>query len=329
MHGLLLDTRLHIFVVAPPGFSKTFWLSQFLEKDVGILDKTPIFTGFEGFMTEAGWVGTIMFQNGLPVVLKGAADVYSTGIVGCEEFSAVVEAMKTQHSRHLDAALLTSLDSGRVLKRLRGGKIDYVTCVTLWSGTQITRFDLTSGMGRRLLFLVFFPSEEDKRRLRIARRKGHGIRYNPVRLSKIRNAIRTKWERAMNNVRTLNFDSSIWKVLDRYNILHFEEPLYERMFLGYTIMKHPVSSNIVVYPEKECVRLVEQEIQWRRMMQRGSMLSHIVSILRRKGGKMPIAALKDELLDFGIDWDTSTDIIERLRRTKVVYIREGFVHLWK
>jgi len=64
-------------------------------------------------------------------------------------------------------------------------------------------------------------------------------------------------------------------------------------------------------------------------MQRGSMLSHIVSILRRKGGKMPIAALKDELLDCGIDWDTSTDIIERLRRTKVVYIREGFVYLWK
>jgi len=326
--GLLLDMRLHLFMVAPPGFSKTFWLDHFLSPNVGILYETPIFTGFEGFMTEAGWVGSIEIVNHTPVIRYGAAKTYENGIVGCEEFSAVVEAMKTQHSKHLDAALLLSLDSGRVLKRLRGGKIDYETRATLWSATQATRFDLTSGMGRRLFFMTFFPNESDKIKLKLARRRAHGVRYNPAKLKKVREMITNKFKQA-EAIESLKFSDSVWKCFDDFDMLHFEEPLYERLLVGYTLMKYPVRKNMTIYVDRTARSLVRQEVEWRTQIKRGTLMSQVVSMLKDAKGALALTSLKDKLLDFGLDWTASTQLIDRLLRSKVIYIRQGVVYLWR
>ena len=63
--GRTVNTRIHIAFVAPPGFSKTYYLEQFLESKNSILGVKPIKTVFQQRMTEASAFGTITRdQNG-------------------------------------------------------------------------------------------------------------------------------------------------------------------------------------------------------------------------------------------------------------------------
>lgn len=89
-------------MLAPPGFSKTFWLEQFLRGIQAILKGSSIDIGFEGAMTEAGFVGTTKFVDGERRIIRGCAKVFCDAIVGIEEFSALTEMMKAQYSKQLD-----------------------------------------------------------------------------------------------------------------------------------------------------------------------------------------------------------------------------------
>jgi len=126
-----VDLRQHIMFVAPPGFSKTFWMEQFVRGTWSILHETGIQHGFEGSTTEAGFVGSATLVDGEPVITAGLAKIYEWGICAFEEFSALTAMMRSHHSRQLDAALLLALDKGYVVKRLRAGRIGYKTNVSV------------------------------------------------------------------------------------------------------------------------------------------------------------------------------------------------------
>jgi len=149
--GLPYDTRMHIFLVTYPGFGKTFWLFQFLLPDTGLIAGTRVPVTFEGYVTEAGWVGQFSGaadeENPESNKRYGVAYQYATGIAGAEEFSGINAALSQSHSKQLDSALLTSLDSGYVSKSLGPGSIKYKTSITLWCVDPDT---IVYGLGRDL-----------------------------------------------------------------------------------------------------------------------------------------------------------------------------------
>jgi len=154
--GLMKDKRLHVMFVAPPGFSKSFWIKQFLKGDTCLYANTSLKKGFQGLMTEAGWVGTIKFITNAEgetesKEFRGAAWRYRDGIIGIEEFSVLSDYFEGR-SGALDNAILTSLDDGSCYKSLAAGEMKYETNVSVFGGTQPTRFNLSSGLGRRFLF---------------------------------------------------------------------------------------------------------------------------------------------------------------------------------
>jgi len=327
--GRVMDTRLHIMFVSPPGFSKTFWLEQFLRGVQAILTDTVVDTGFEGAMTEAGFVGTFRSTNGQIVFVPGLAETKKNAIVGIEEFAVLTALMQqAQYGSLLDTALLSALDSGYCYKRLATGKISYKTNLTLWTGTQPARFDLSSGLGRRFLFLQFIPKKADFWLLKRARREAKGMRYNPVRLQKIREMIKKKVEE-ISKIESVKFNPRLYQLFDNYNVVHYEEPLYEKMFLGYCLMKRNPSSHFTITFDEVSLRLFKQEVYWRNQIRRGSEYAEVMLIISDAGGKIKLKDLREQLLMMGLDWSRSSELVQEMLRLKLLKSDGVFIYVKK
>jgi len=324
--GRLFDLRTHPFMIAPPGFSKSFWLDHFLDEDCGLIAGLPALkTGFEGYMTEAGWVGQVKWSEGEAKEKLGAAWEYRNGIIGMEEFAAIVESMKSSHSKQLDASMLTSLDRGRVRKRVGPGAIPYDTRVTMWASTQTMRLDLASGMGRRLLFMVFFPTEADKKRLREIYLKGHNIRFNPFKVRKIKAEMERKMEQ-IEKVEVIKFDEGVKEYFRLKKVIHYEIPLYERLLIGYLIMSRDVNPELEVKFDKEGLKLVNAELFWRMQIKRGGRIAQVLMILKEFKNKMHINDLRTSLVDLAYDWKQSSELISSMVKSRIIKVdKEGMV----
>jgi len=327
--GRIPDTRLPILFVAPPGFSKTYWLEQFCRGQQAILANSAIDVDFEGSMTEAGLVGTIKFEDGEPIVVPGIAKQHQYAIIAIEEFSAITEMMQQQYSRQLDTALLGLMDSGWVYKRLAAGDVKYQTYVTIWAGTQPARFDLTSGLGRRFLFLEFIPTKFDFQLLKLARRRSKNVRYNLQRTERIRVGL-GKLTRKIKRLRKVEFDPQVYSFFDSLKVIHYEEALLERILIGYNLMRDRFAETMKVRLDDISKQLVIRALKFRDSIRRGSEFSEVVMVLREHGGSMPLYALKDRLLFFGKDWSQSSQLINELIRMKAIKVRpNGIVELSK
>jgi len=324
--GLPYDFRSHIFFVSPSGFSKSFFQHQFLLPTVGLLEHTLIDHKYLGYVTEAGWVGTVRFVNGNQIVVPGICLEHRYAVLGCEEFSALSNAMKAQYSQQLDTSLLTSLDRGLVQKRLGAGEISEQTHVTLWAGTQPARFDLTSGLGRRFLFLLFIPTREDVEMMKEARRKALGLAYEEERVKIIREGFNEKQKEA-ERIEEVLFSPDVYDYLDKFRIAHYEEPLYERFLAGYTFMRKDIERVLTVELDDVSKRMIELESEWRYAAQKGAQSAQIEAIVRDYGGKLQINQLREAMLTFGYDFVTSSNLIYDLIRIRVLRYNDGYVEV--
>lgn len=327
-HKIPADFRAHVFMVAPPGFMKSYILFQLLDPNFGILadcqepgfgtevEKFGVGIGFEGAMTEAAWTGTIVSgSEGTAETTYGAAYEHRNNIVGIEEFSVIADVLKQAHSSTLGNQLLTSLDKGFLKKRLGRGKVFYQTQVSLWTGSQPARFDLSAGLPRRFYFIEFIPTKEEKAIIRTMRRMGQNV--DPDTHEKI--AIRDSFIalcKKLRKVKHIAFDQSIHTFFDEFKMLHFEEPLYERISLGYTIMHDDFDETIQVKLTPELKTLILQGMQWRRSIKLDSEINQIITLLKDDGGKMTVPDCLLALADFGVDYIRGVDIIDRAVRSR-------------
>jgi hypothetical protein len=316
--GRVANFRMHVFFVAPPGFMKTLVLMKMLDGPYSVFGTTDVKTGFEGAMTEAGYVGTIKGVEGEPVVIYGAAYEHQESILGIDEFAQLTNSMKMEHSINLDTAMLTSLDTGYLNKRLAMGKIRYVTQLTLWTGSQPSRFDLSSGLGRRLMFLFFIPTTEEEAKIRAARRAGKNVRAPADLLNNIRHDV-TDIMTKLKHVTKIKYSREFYMVLDKLGIPHYEEDLYERLALGYTIATHNFGTEIEVKMDERLKFLINTSNEWRNEIKRGSEFSQAVSVIKEMTN-CPLSDVKKRLSNMGWTWQKSTDIINIMARQGIVSI---------
>jgi len=307
------NTRMHVFMVAPPGFCKTLFLQKFLMGHTSVLGNTTIDVGFEGSMTEAGFTGTVRISDGEPVIVKGAAFDHREAILGIDEFSALANAMKMEHSINLDSAMLTALDSGYLIKRLALGKIQYITSLTLWSGSQPARFDLTSGLGRRFLFIYFIPTQAEADDIKQARREGKNILPDLGMLHTIKKSVKQIQE-DVQELQKIKFDNSIYKTLDRLKIPHFEEALYERLALGYTVaVQNGCDKTLEVTMTPQLQLLFKQAHDWRLEIKKGAETGQVMQVLKEMNMCL-LSDVKRRLTDFGLEYGKSGMLIDLLRK---------------
>ena len=258
--GSIPNTRLHILFVTLPGFGKSFFLRQFLEhENYSILKGSHIPCSFEGNMSEAGFTGTIRLVEGQkdPVVTEGLCKKESSSIIGIEEFSAITNAFQQNFNVGLDTSLLLALDSGNVVKRLAGGKIGYHTNVTLWAGVQPARYDLTSGFSRRFIFMTFYPTIKDIDRYRKARRDMKGVTVNKINLKSIHLAIGNRFKDIHHNLKKIYFHQNFYTELNKMDVMHYDDELFERLAIGYWLMKvDKIQDQLQIVMDAELRRLI-------------------------------------------------------------------------
>ena len=320
MQGKLAQARLHLYMVAPPGFTKTAMLQRFLVGPNSIvgctadLGENSIECGFEGSQTEAGFVGTFKaVQGGGHEVVYGAAHEHRNGIMGIDEFSALANMMKVEHSMNLDNAMLLALDSGWCIKRLAPGKIEYMTNVTLQTGSQPGRFNLASGLGRRLNFLKFIPTFEEMQVIKETMRKGKNARPNYSILSQIKSDVE-KIQMDLQNVEKITVDKSFYQLMDDLRVPHMEEILYERMAIGfYLAYYNGCDKTLEVHINSELKRDIKRAVEWRRDIKKGAETDQIFQVCKELDG-CAISEVKQRLTDFGIEYKKSQYLIEELHK---------------
>lgn len=322
------DTRLHVLFIAPPGFSKSFWLSQFLRGKYALLTNSGIDISMEATLTGAGFVGTVKFAGqGEAVREPGLAESHSTGIIGVEEFAAITAMFKKQHSSELDTALLQALDSGYVYKRLAAGPIKYRTFLTLHTGCQPARVDLTSGLGRRFIFVEYIPTRADFRMMKDARRSSVGKRADEARLERIRKGIRELGEN-LNNIKDIKIDEAFYDFMDDHNVIHYEEVLYERLLLGLSVMRGKYD-NSCLYAEMDDIskNILTEEISHRQSIKTGSEYSQVLTILQDYGGSASVTDVNEMLLNYGCDYTQAIELTTKMSRVGMIEKRGNKLYL--
>jgi len=315
--GLPANLRQHILYVAPPGFGKSYYVKQFLEhEDYSILKGVTSFPAFfEGSMTEAGLIGSIdpATPGQPPRKMYGlAGGEGSNAIVGMEEFAAITNSMVQEYNAGLDTALLTMLDSGIVNKRLRNGDLKYTSNMTWWAGTQPARFDLSSGLARRFIFVTKYPKWDDFKLMSQRRRAAKGITKSAQSSKILHDILDQRFALIRQNVTGIKFKDEFYELMDKKKIIHYEEALYERLAIGYWAMKEvSLNGDIEVRLDPELERIIEIEHDNRKQIKKGavsSMVWNIVKDLQSIGKK----ELMDKLLDLSMDYDESRSILNNL-----------------
>lgn len=303
-------------------------LYQFLDPDTGLISgSSKLGVALEGGMTAAAFVGTVKVgPDGEATVETGMARINERKIVGIEEFAEITNMMKQAYNVQLADALLTALDKGWVRKRLaRSGEegIMYPTNITLWTGSQPARLELSSGLGRRFFMLEFIPSRKERETISKYRRLGRGVVTSPGRIFDIKLQLDSIIER-VHNIQHIKFSKEFDKFLSNIGMIHYEEELFERLALGYTVMSGKFDDTLEVLPEPELCTIIEQGVRWRRSIKMDSEANQVVYILQDNGNEMTISEMVLELANFGVDGRSSYQLIMNTQRTGRIQV-EGDV----
>jgi len=100
--------------------------------------------------------------------------------------------------------------------------------------------------------------------------------------------------------------------------ISYEEQLYNRMLIGYHIMRNKFDHEIHLTLDDTVLRLMRKEAYYRDSISRGTEYAEVLLILREHNGCMSLFELKDELMAFGKDWNQSARLIDDLCRIRAI-----------
>lgn len=280
------NMRLHILFVAPAGFMKSFYMGTMGGERFSIFRNCGIPIGFEQSMTEAAFVGTIRDIDGVGHPTLGAAADYKDGMLLIDEFSALTNAMKVQYNSQMDAQLLAALDHGHVVKRLGTGRIEYTTNLTLWAGVQPAKYDLSSGLGRRMCFLLFLPTKLDNVALMRTMHKTRNIRPDVREMDNLWGLIKNSVSN-MECIETIDFGDSVLKLYEELNLFSYESSYFDRLLLGWHLATYgPEPHMMIEAQDKELLQLVNREKKWRDEIAAGVDHAQMMKIIKTCGSSI-------------------------------------------
>ncbi len=236
--------------------------------------------------TEAAFVGTIRDIDGVGHPTLGAAADYKDGLLLIDEFSALTNAMKVQYNSQMDAQLLAALDHGHVVKRLGTGRIEYTTNMTLWAGVQPAKYDLSSGLGRRMCFLLFLPTKLDNVALMRTMHKTRNIRPDVREMDNLWGLIKNSVSN-MECIETIDFGDSVLKLYEELNLFSYESSYFDRLLLGWHLATYGAEPHMMIEAQdKELLQLVNREKKWRDEIAAGVDHAQMMKIIKTCGSSI-------------------------------------------
>ena len=320
-HGKPFNTRVHIMFVAPPGFGKTLMIEHFLRDQQAMLAGSCVDAQWEGFMTEAGFVGTIKEVDGHKLPKPGVALRHKNSIIGMEEFAILSGIMSSgTYGGALTDQLLTSLDSGYVGKSLGPGDLKYRTNCTIWPGTQVQRFELGAGLPRRFVFMIWFPTRSDQEGLKDAWWDGFNVKWSPGRIKEIAGAL-AQLNVKIDKIETdgVTYEQDVKDFIRSTGAPHYEFPLFVRLLIGDMIMNDEFNTKIKLNLKSGRKQLIQREVKWREMIRYDAQMAQVRAILRHNDSSMTRNEMLTEMTYLGIDRIEGIKTIEQMLKLKILH----------
>lgn len=312
MFGGVPDIRLHLFLVAPPGYGKTTFLRWFLEERFGLLYRA-IDCMQEGKITEKGLIGGYD-DRGTKIV--GEAEQHRVGIMGFDEFAHISSAAGQDHSSDLLNTMLDLLDSGRCRYRMGShAPIEFITHFTLWAGTQSERFDLEAGLARRLVFMDMTPDKETVRLYVEAQRSGLGVAPDIEGIDEIRKDILF----LSNNfhAQRIIYSDEYLAFRDKIND-HLEMSLLDKFAIGYnTVRRYKYEPELYISMDQDLKEIFIEAINMRMHCLNGVGMGLVLKLL--KDGPLSMTQLKNALVRrLSIDYKRTEKLLaDLLARSRI------------
>lgn len=280
----LPNLRLHIVFVAPPGGMKSYYLQQMGADEHAIFNNTTYSMNAKSNMNEATFVGSYVQQQGRYVERVGEARKYANDFILIDEFTALMDALKSNFNTQFGTQLLNGLDHGNLAKDVVGGAtISYKTYFTLWGGIQPVKFDLSSGLGRRLCFMLNLPTKEQKRELGKAIWASRNRRPDEDQTLKLTEEINA-WTNTFDQVNRIDYDESVFEMYMDLDLEPYMYTCYDRLILGYHLAKGHIESNLVLDAEDpDLYNILMREYQWRKDIDRGPDLIQVAELIKEYG----------------------------------------------
>ena len=321
--GLIPDMRLNMFMVTIPGFGKTYTIEQFISPQAGLVESTKLETGRIGEVTTAGMVGSIKTSpDGAVIHTQGALQRKADHLLCSDEFSLVTTSGKQQHSKTLNAMLLNALDSGNVNKDQVGGGIGFITHATLWGAVQPAVYELSTGMPRRFLFVVYMPDYHDFMKFRDAVDNADNLHLDLKKLLLFRHEFDKRRLEIMEKLEHIEFSTEFNKWMRNFMLPHYEVILFKRILLGYWLMKlDTIPTTLKLELNDEVKQLIEQEMVWRLEVQKGVEKIKIWEVIKYLK-EITYDSLVKMLLSFSLDFSFIEKELMMLTARKYIKLSE-------
>lgn len=279
--------------------------------------------------SEAGFIGTVVNMNGVGFPEYGAAYQYKEGVLLVDEFSAITDAMHAQYNAQLSTQLLAALDHGNVHKRLANGKIAYETSLTLWAGVQPARYDLSSGLGRRLFFLLFLPTRDDNEALMRTMHETRNLRPNKPAMEGLWRKIDT-FRQNMDVIQKVEYSSDVLDIYFRLGLYSYESSYFDRLMLGYQLAVYGPEKHVTIdTKDQQLVDLVSREKLWRDEIAKGVDYTQVLRIIEELGGKVTKKVLVEEAIMVGWNAEQVYSTLADMSKYGIVRFQGPYVELIK
>lgn len=308
------NSRLHILMNSPAGYMKSHFLKQMAGSEFGIFRGSGAKIGFEQEMTSPAFTGTSTSFNGFKTRSVGAAEEYQDGFMLIDEFRGLTEALSTEGNGQFESQLLSALDSGRIIKRLANDRFEFTTHLTLWTGVQPAKFDISSGLGRRLCYTLFIPTRKDNENLIDAQQESQGMRADLLEMKKLWYKQKT-FINDLNTIENVTFAPDVWAEYKKMKIFSFEATFFNNLLLGLHLAKNDPEKNVVVsLKDKDIKATLMQEKEWRKKINQGVPFILMLNIIHGLGNSADITDVSEEATMIGYNLTQTTDLITEMAR---------------
>lgn len=315
--------RIHMVYMAPSGYTKSTYYQFMLRNTYGLLfNREMIFpTDVHSSFSVASWLGTMKEnkETGEWEASNGVMETYKRGIIGADDYQALTLLLNGEGIGEDERALMTALDTDEAVKNLATGQIRIKNVgVTCWFGMRPCKVNLRSGLARRLMFPIYFPTRNESKILSDMAwdeiRPSEDLEdetSEPPLLDAMTKAYDTIVETGPVN---LDFDS-VKDKLDKWNISHFELKLYKAMAVGWSVANG-------TYPDIKLdptgLAMIEDELACRELLRQDPYRMMFYRILDgEKGKKMKLDSLKAYMTNnLQFDEQDATWIIHKEKGSK-------------
>jgi len=196
---------------------------------------------------------------------------------------------------------------------------------TMWGGVQPARYDLTSGMGRRFMYLLFLPSRDEAENLLEAWFHSKNIVPDSKTIEKLWAKLKV-FKHKIEDIKSIEFSPELLEEYKALGIYPYEGTIFDRLILGTQLMLD-FGSKVEVSLDDPIIRdLVNKERSWRRQVAIGGEFRQILKMLEDQPGKqLSRSEMTQDCLMLGWDIRKMMEVVLEMQKLRLVSVSKDYV----